>query len=242
MAAGPKLVADCTEYGTEARRVPEAFEPLETALTPADRLVRILDPIVLAPAAKMGDARQYGGFRGRIARQPVGHDRARYHSKASQEFAKAALRGPRAPTALDQDVEHLARVIDSPPQPTALPIDHQTQFIEMPDVRARTSRPSQSSCILQAEPQRPEADGFVRDLNATDKEQFGDVAQAHREAIVQPHTMADDLGRVPIAFVERGAGEQLRHGRHQSRPPNVLTMPRRGLLFILFSRLSQKAF
>src|SRR5262245_4793837 len=36
-----------------------------------------------------------------------------------------------------QDVEHLARVIDGPPQPAALSIDHQTEFIEVPDVGAR---------------------------------------------------------------------------------------------------------
>ena len=38
MAAGPKLVADRTEHGTEARRVPQALEPLQTSLTLADRL------------------------------------------------------------------------------------------------------------------------------------------------------------------------------------------------------------
>jgi hypothetical protein len=32
MAAGPKLVADRTEQGTEARSVPQALEPLQTAL------------------------------------------------------------------------------------------------------------------------------------------------------------------------------------------------------------------
>ena len=64
MAAGPKWVADGTEYGTEARRVPEALEPLQPALAPADRLVRVLDPIVLAPAAKMGDARNTAAFAG----------------------------------------------------------------------------------------------------------------------------------------------------------------------------------
>ena len=175
MAAGPKLVADCTEYGTEARRVPEAFEPLETALTSADGLVRVFDPIVLPPAAKMGDARQHGGSRGRIARQPVSHDRARYHPNAGQEFAKEALRGPRAPTALDQDVEHLTRVIDGPPQPTALPIDHQAEFVEVPDVRAGTPRAPQVSRVLQAEPERPEPDGFIRDLDAAGKHEFRDV-------------------------------------------------------------------
>jgi hypothetical protein len=53
MAAGPKQVADRTEHRAETRRVLQALEPLETALTLADRLVRVLDAVVLAPAAKM---------------------------------------------------------------------------------------------------------------------------------------------------------------------------------------------
>ena len=57
MAAGPKLVADRTEHGTEARRVPQALESLQLMLTLAHGLVRVLDSIVLAPAAEMGDAR-----------------------------------------------------------------------------------------------------------------------------------------------------------------------------------------
>jgi len=57
MATGPKLVADRTEHRTEARRVPEALESLPISLTLPDRLVRVLDAVVLAPAAKMGHAR-----------------------------------------------------------------------------------------------------------------------------------------------------------------------------------------
>jgi hypothetical protein len=38
------------------------------------------------------------------------------------EFAKEALRGECAPTALYEDVEHLAGVIDGPPEPAALAI------------------------------------------------------------------------------------------------------------------------
>ena len=73
MAAGPKLVADRTEHGTEARRVPQALEPLQTSLTLADGLVRVLDAVVLAPAAEMGDGRHHDGLRRRVARQPIGH-------------------------------------------------------------------------------------------------------------------------------------------------------------------------
>src|SRR6266849_361896 len=63
MATGPKLVADHTEHGTEARRVPQALEPLQAALTLADGLVRVLDAVVLAPAAEMGNGRHHDGLR-----------------------------------------------------------------------------------------------------------------------------------------------------------------------------------
>ena len=79
MAAGPKRVADRTEHGTEARRVPQALELLQTSLTLADGLVRVLDAVVLAPAAEMGDGRHHDGFRRRVARQPIGHDGARHN-------------------------------------------------------------------------------------------------------------------------------------------------------------------
>jgi hypothetical protein len=114
MAAGPKLVADRTEHRTEARRVPQALEPLQTSLTPADGLVRVLDAVVLAPAAEMGDGRHHDSRR--VARQPIGHNGARHHPESLQELAKEALRGAGAPAMLNQDVENLARVIDGPPQ------------------------------------------------------------------------------------------------------------------------------
>ena len=115
MAAGPKLVADRTEHGTEARRVPQALEPLQPSLPLADKLVRILDAVILTPAAKMGDGRDHDSFRRRVARQPIGHDGARHHQKALQELAKEALREARAPAPLNEGVEDFARIIDGPP-------------------------------------------------------------------------------------------------------------------------------
>jgi hypothetical protein len=212
MTAGPKLVADRTEHGAEAGRVPEALEPLQTVLTSPDGLMRILDAVVLAPVAEMGDGWQRDGFRGRIARQPIGHDGARYHLDPLQEFAKEPLRRSGAPMALHQDVEYLTRVIDRPPQPTALPIDHQTEFIEVPDVRTGAPRAPQASGVLQTEPERPEPDGFIRDLDAASKHQFRDVAQAHPETVVEPHAMTNDLGRKAVAFIERGSRRRLGHG------------------------------
>jgi hypothetical protein len=61
----------------------------------------------------MGDGRHHDGFRGGVARQPVGDDGARHHSSSPQEFPTEALGGTCAPTALNEDIEHLAGVIDA---------------------------------------------------------------------------------------------------------------------------------
>ena len=95
MASWPKLVADRTEHGTEARGVPQALEPLQPSLTLADRLVRVLDTVVLVPAAEMGDGRHQDGLRRRVARQPIGHDgtmRSPFRSFRKKRFAARALR------------------------------------------------------------------------------------------------------------------------------------------------------
>jgi hypothetical protein len=97
MAAGPKLIADRTEHGAETGRVPEALEPLQTALTPPDGLMRILDAVVLAPVVEMGDGWQRDGFRGSIARQrsvTMAHGTiwSPFKSLRKSRFAARALR------------------------------------------------------------------------------------------------------------------------------------------------------
>jgi hypothetical protein len=104
--------------------------------TPVRPARHVSSPWLLAPVAEMGDGRHHDGFRRRVARQPIGHDGARHHPQPFQEFANEALRGECTPAALHQDVQNFTRVIDGPPQSAALPVDHQTEFIEVPDVRA----------------------------------------------------------------------------------------------------------
>src|SRR5262249_30873719 len=79
------------------------------------------------------------------------------------------------------------------------------------DIGARAPRAPESSGVLRAEPRGPKADGFVRDLNPAREHQFGYIAQAYAEAIVEPHTPTDDLRREAVAFVERWSGRRLEH-------------------------------
>jgi hypothetical protein len=57
-------------------------------------------------------------------------------------------------------------------------IDNQTEFIQVPDVGAYPSRAPQSSGVLRVKPLRPEANGFVGDLNPASEHQLGDVPYA----------------------------------------------------------------
>ena len=78
--------------------------------------------VVLAEAADMEDgpaSRRLSSLHSSPA------DRSRWRTApfvVLQEFAKEALRSECATAALNQDVEHLAGVIDGPPEPAALPL------------------------------------------------------------------------------------------------------------------------
>src|SRR5262249_50616311 len=61
-------------------------------------------------------------------------------------------------------------------------------------------------------------------LNPSSEHQFGDVAQAHVESVVEPHAPTDDLQWEPVAFVEHWPGRPLGHAESE-QTANVLTMP-----------------
>jgi hypothetical protein len=97
MTARPKLAADRTEHGTEARCVPQALEPLQASLTLPDGLVLVLDAVVLTPAAEVRDGWHHADFRRRVTPQPIDHDGARHHRRPfkglrKKRFAASGLR------------------------------------------------------------------------------------------------------------------------------------------------------
>jgi hypothetical protein len=48
------------------------------------------------------------------------------------------------------------------------------------------------------------ADGFVGDDDCTGKQQLFDITVAQAEAVIQPNTVADDLGRETVVFIRVG--------------------------------------
>src|SRR5438094_2010521 len=69
-----------------------------------------------------------------------------------------------------------------------------------------------------AELARPLPHGFVADDDAARGQQLLHHAQPERKAEIQPHGVADDLGRKPMALVAGGSG-----GRHSTRLPTLVS-------------------
>ena len=64
-----------------------------------------------------------------------------------------------------------------------------------------------------AELERPLPNRLVADRDATGGEDLVDMAQAQREAEIEPDGAADDLGREPVAGVGRLGGWRAHSGR-----------------------------
>jgi hypothetical protein len=111
-------------------------------------------------------------------------------------------------------------LVDGTPQPVPMLVDRERIFVQVPLVAASRMAPMQLACQQWAELAAPEPDGLITDLDAPLGEQLFDIAMAEREAVVQPHSVSDDLGWETVASERRdGRGA----GGHEADP----TAPRR---------------
>ena len=87
------------------------------------------------------------------------------------------------------------------------------QLVEMPCVAQRASATSHAAGIVGPEGLAPLAERFVGDWEAPRGEEILPIADTEPEAVVEPHSVADDLGREAVATIAwRGA-------RHKRRLP-----------------------
>jgi hypothetical protein len=128
------------------------------------------------------------------------------------------------PPALHEDIKDIPVLVDGPPQLVVFTMDPQKDLIEMPRVAWSGSLAPELMGILLAKLRAPLTDRFVRHDNPTHEEQLFDASITEAEAKVQPHTVADDLGREAMVLV--AVAKYIRQVWHTLRPLNKLTMPR----------------
>src|SRR2546426_9137085 len=86
-----------------------------------------------------------------------------------KELAKELLGGSLVPTALDQDIQDVALLIDRPPQIVMFALDRQKYFIHLPLVTRPGPAATELSSIRLAEFATPFANRFVSHTHATFK-------------------------------------------------------------------------
>src|SRR3954469_5133662 len=138
---------------------------------------------------------------GRIARQLVRDHDTRRPALLLQQLAQEALGGPLVAPALHQHVEHGAVPVDRPPQPVLRAGDLDLDLVEVPLVAGTGQPPPDLVRERLAELEAPLPNGLVADRDAASGQQLLDHPQGEREAEVEPHGVADDLRREPVAGV-----------------------------------------
>ena len=82
----------------------------------------------------------------------------------------------------------------------------QVNFIHIPLVARPGASAAELIRVLLPELAAPCADGFIRHDHATDEQEFLNIAVTEAKTKIEPHTVADDLGRETMILVEVGRG------------------------------------
>ena len=137
---------------------------------------------------------------GAIGRQLVRGDGFGVDTLAVEQLPQQLQGGMFVAPFLDPDIQDFALVVHGPQQPDLLSADPDVHLIQMPPAGWQTPAPSQVRGDLRAELQRPAADRLIADLDAPLGQQFLDVSEAQRKAVLEPDGMADHVSWEPVAF------------------------------------------
>ncbi len=155
--------------------------------------MRVLRTVIEVPVLAVLHPRQHFLLRGAVAFQLVGNDDPWHVRQPFQQFTEKLLRCLFISTALYQNIQDVAILIDSPPQVMPLTVNGEKHLIEVPLVTG--SGPPMPECIRigLTELSAPLPDGFIGHGNPPGEQEFFDIAVAETEAEVQPDAVADDL-------------------------------------------------
>ena len=175
--------------------VTRGLEPLPASLPLASRLVRVLRPVIEVAVLVMFYPWEQLSLSCPVALQFVGDDDPRYVGQSLEQLAEELLRGALIPPTLDQDIEDVPVLIYCPPPIMPLAFDGQQHLIHMPLVPGPGASPPELIGILLPELAAPFADRLVGHDDSAFKQQLFDITKTQAEPNVQPHGMADNVGR-----------------------------------------------
>ena len=204
MPAGTEVAVNEGMGGEEVLGLPRRFEPLHLPLSSPRRSTRVLGSIIQISALSVFDVRKQLTLSDAIAAQLVGHDHPRFILQALEQPLEEALRRLGIAPSLNQNVEHNAVLIDGPPEIMLYSQDANEDFVHVPLIAGSWPTPTQSVGETRCEFLAPAPHRLVGYDDTAFRQDQLDIPQTEAEHVIQPDSVADDLGGKPMAVVRVG--------------------------------------
>jgi len=179
----------------------------------------------------MLDVRKQVALRHTVASQFVGHDHSRHILQTLQQSPEESLGGWGIAAFLNEDVEHNAVLIHGAPQIARHALDPDEHLVQVPLVAGSWPSAAQAVSKALAEFPAPAPNRLIGDNDATFSQEQLNISQAEAEHVVQPDSMADDLGGKAMAVVRvrwRFHAPTVFRLRSRCHTPVTVTMPAAG--------------
>jgi hypothetical protein len=161
----------------------------------------ILRPIVQAFVLAVLHARQYLLFSRAIAAQLIGDQHTWDILASLEQFPKELLGSLFVPSALHQDIEHIAMLINCSPEIVQLGVDAEKDLVKVPFVAGLGTTSTQLLGRVLAKFLAPLPDRFIAEDDPTLGHQFFDIAIAEWKTEIEPDRVRDNLRGKAIARV-----------------------------------------
>ena len=191
----------------------------------------ILRAIVQIAALSMFDFRKQAALCHAVALQLIGHDDPWLILKTFQQPPEETPGGFAISTLLYKDIENNAVLINRAPKIMLHTLNTNKHLIEMPLIAWSWPAAAQAVGKAFAKFLAPTPHSLIGYNDAPLSQKQFNVAEAEAERVVQPDSLADDLGREAVAVVRVGWWLHATHfGRSLTSPPDPLTvtMPKLG--------------
>ena len=141
MTSDTEKIEDESVHRQEALRVSGRLEPAHLSLALSGRLMKAFRSIVLVSGGAMNHRRYGPAVGSRIAAKLVRDQSSRLTALPLQQHTEKACRGTPIAPGLDEDIDHIAVLVDGTPQILPLALDGHEQFVQVPGV-AQASSPA----------------------------------------------------------------------------------------------------
>jgi hypothetical protein len=143
-------------------------------------------------------------FRHVVAPQLVGHEHPWHVLQALQKSPEEALRRVGITPGLNEDVENNAILVDGAPQIVLHALDPDEDFVHVPFVSRAAPAAAQAVGETRSEFLAPAPYCLIGDNNPALSQKQLNIPQTEAKDVVQPDSVANDLGREPMTIVRIG--------------------------------------